>query len=227
MKLRNRLVYGLFYWGPAKFLEVYQRLLKLAGKDLAASFPEGTWQFYVGYALRDDTARHTCETRGFDATLCQYDIQLSAVDRVTAWTMAAIYALRQYDDLLANEWRERVYTHTLHQVAVEYGHKDAPYYVQLYRLWESKRPYLRRRDTRPDEDFPSYRRRKFDEFMAVAIEGLPKPLVAEWRSRLETAQAEELPAYQRQMRIRAYLEPTIYGEIRKPVPLEQVRVGII
>ncbi|HID53537.1 MAG TPA: hypothetical protein EYP41_16085, partial [Anaerolineae bacterium] len=128
MKLRNRLVYGLFYWGPAKFLEAYQRLLKLAGKDLAASFPEGTWQFYVGYALRDDTARHTCETRGFDATLCQYDIQLSAVDRVTAWTMAAIYALRQYDDLLANEWRERVYTHTLHQVAVEYGHKDAPYY---------------------------------------------------------------------------------------------------
>ncbi|HFQ93381.1 MAG TPA: hypothetical protein ENK32_05195, partial [Anaerolineae bacterium] len=227
LKLRNKLIYGLFYWGPAKLLETYQRLLKLAGKDPASSFPEGTWQFYVGYALRDDTARHTCETRGFDATLRQYNIQLAPVDRVTAWTMAAIYTLHQYDDLLANEWRERVYTHTLHQVAVEYEHKDAPYYAQLYRLWESKRPYLRRRDAYLDEDFPTYRRRKFDEFMAVATEGLPKSLVEEWRSRIKAAQAEELPSYQRQMRIHAYLEPTIYGEIRKPAPLPQVRVGVI
>lgn len=227
LKLTDKLVYSTFYWIPAKLLETYQRLLTLTGQNVEASFPEGTWQFYVGYALRDDTARHACETRGFDWALNQENIQLAAVDRVTAWVMAAIYTVYQYDDLLENEWRERVFTAVLHQTALDFQHEDTPYFAELYRLWESKRPYRRNSDARPDEDFPAYRRRKFDAFLAAATEGLPRPLLQEWRTRLEAAQKEALPAYQKQMRLRAYLEPTIYGEIRQPLAPDQVHVGVI
>ena len=108
----DKAVYTTFFAGPAAVIGAYQRLLKLAGKDPAEAFPEGTWQFYVEYAMREDTARHANETHGFDSFLRQRELHLNAVDRVTAWVMAAIYCLHQYDALLANEWRERVYTHS-------------------------------------------------------------------------------------------------------------------
>ena len=50
-------VYGLFV-GPATVISLYQSLLKLAGVNPDNAFPNGTWQFYVEYALREDTARH-------------------------------------------------------------------------------------------------------------------------------------------------------------------------
>ena len=69
-------LYGLFV-GPATVISIYQYLLKLAGVNPDMAFPNGTWQFYVEYALREDTARHTVETRGFDAVLGQHKLQLS------------------------------------------------------------------------------------------------------------------------------------------------------
>src|SRR5574337_262026 len=104
----DKAVYAAFFAGPAAVIWGYQNLLKLAGKDPADSFPEGIWQFYVDYALREDTARHAYETHGFDTALNQHDIRLSAADRATAWVMAAMHALHQFEALLANEWRERV-----------------------------------------------------------------------------------------------------------------------
>ncbi|HXW00284.1 MAG TPA: hypothetical protein VEC93_17835, partial [Anaerolineae bacterium] len=51
----DRAVFGAFFAGPAAVIWGYQNLLKLAGKDPEDAFPEGTWQFYVDYALREDT----------------------------------------------------------------------------------------------------------------------------------------------------------------------------
>jgi hypothetical protein len=51
----DQAVYGAFFAGPAAVIWAYQQLLKLAGKDLAGAFPDGTWQFYVEYALRETT----------------------------------------------------------------------------------------------------------------------------------------------------------------------------
>ncbi|MBI1880215.1 MAG: hypothetical protein HYR94_18675, partial [Chloroflexi bacterium] len=73
-------VYGAFFAGPAAVIWGYQNLLRLAGKDPEDSFPEGTWQFYVDYALREDTARHAIETHGFDTTLNQHKLKLNPVD---------------------------------------------------------------------------------------------------------------------------------------------------
>ena len=72
--LREHAVFGTFFAGPAAVIWGYQNLLRLAGKDPEDSFPEGYWQFYVDYALREDTARHANETHGFDTLLNKYHI---------------------------------------------------------------------------------------------------------------------------------------------------------
>ena len=223
--LLDKAVYGTFFAGPAAVLWAYQNLLRLAGKEVDASFPEGIWQFYIEYALRDDTARHACETHGFDTTLRQHNIRLSQVDRITAWAMTAVYGLHQYYNLLENEWRERVYTTTLRILTAKLP--DAERYAELYTRWERLRPYGRGADVEAQEDYPAYRRRKFDAFLAHATVDLPAAIQAEWRKQIKAAETTALPAYQRQLSIRAYLEPALYGEERKPIPLEQMQIGII
>ena len=110
-------------------------MLKLTGKDPEQAFPEGTWQFYVDYALREDTARHSNETDGFDVTLHHHDIQLSEVDRITAWVMTAIYTLHYYPQLLENEWRERVYIRELVRLSDDEIHLAN--YEKLYKKMAS------------------------------------------------------------------------------------------
>src|SRR5258708_34000762 len=54
--------YGAIFAGPAAVILGYQKLLQLAGKDVESAFPEGTWQFCLNFALREDSARHANET---------------------------------------------------------------------------------------------------------------------------------------------------------------------
>ncbi|MBI1876884.1 MAG: hypothetical protein HYR94_01375, partial [Chloroflexi bacterium] len=147
------------------------------------------------------------------------------VDRATAWVMAAVYCLHQYHDLLENEWRERVYTYWLHQLTS--ADPNAAPYAQLYRQWELQRPYERGAAVEAGESYPHYRRRQFDHFLAQAVQNLPTSLRHELAQRIRTAEAEELPAYQRQLSILAYLDPGPYGETRIPVPLKQIHIGLI
>jgi hypothetical protein len=216
--LKDRAVYSTFFAGPAAVIFAYQSLLKLAGKSPEAAFPEGTWQFYVEYALRDDTARHTCETHGFTTTLRQHKIQLSPVDALTAWVMTAVYILHQYPQLLENEWRERVHTHLLAARVPEMG--------MLYRQWEQQRPYARGADAGPKENYPAYRRRQFDNFMTAATLDLPAATVQAWQADIAAMQ-DSLAAYQRQMSINAFLNPEKYRERRIPIPQQDLHVGVI
>ncbi|HNB54528.1 MAG TPA: hypothetical protein PK530_21455, partial [Anaerolineales bacterium] len=88
-QMLDRAVYTAFFAGPAAVLWGYQNLLKLAGKNPDSAFPNGVWQFYVEYALREDSARHANETHGFYTALHQYKIALSETDQITAWVLAA------------------------------------------------------------------------------------------------------------------------------------------
>src|SRR5258708_24854161 len=78
----DKAVYNTFFVGPATVLSAYQMILKLAGKDIEESFPEGTWQFYVEFGLREDTGRHACETVGFQLALERENIRLSSADEL-------------------------------------------------------------------------------------------------------------------------------------------------
>ncbi|GIK40832.1 MAG: hypothetical protein BroJett011_46650 [Chloroflexota bacterium] len=221
----DKAVYTTFFAGPAAVIWGYQNLLKLAGKDPDDSFPEGTWQFYVDYALREDTARHANETHGFDTTLNQHQLRLNDVDRITAWVMAAIHCLHQYPHILENEWRERVYTYLLAEITAAEPHADR--YAHLYREWEKQRPYGRGPDTEARDTYAIYRRRKFDHFLNQALRDLPAELRREWEQRVRTAEENDLPAYQQQISILAYLAPGPYGETRTAIPLAQAHIGII
>jgi hypothetical protein len=218
-------VYGAFFAGPAAVLWGYQNLLKLAGKDPESAFPEGTWQFYVDYALREDTARHTNETHGFDTLLEQHNIRLDKVDRLTAWFMASITCLHQYHALLENEWRERVSISLLEKSMRDAG-LEIKRAKRILREWESKRPYRREEDG-AQYDYPLYRRKKFDEFLQSKLQTIPDAVLSAWKSSLKNTAEQDLGAYQRQMSIIAYLEPGPYGETRVPFNLNDAKIGII
>lgn len=221
----DKAVYGAFFAGPAAVIWGYQNLLKLAGKNPDDAFPEGTWQFYVDYALREDSARHANETHGFDTTLNEHQIRLPLLDRITAWAMAAIHSLHYYPDLLANEWRERTYTFLLKEATSQLP--DAAQYARLYSQWEKQRPYARGQDATGVENYPRYRESKFRHFLKTATETLPPAVQAAWQARIQTAEEEELPAYIRQMALAVYLEPTQHGEVRTPLEAHEMHIGLI
>ena len=220
----DKAVYGAFFAGPAAIIWGYQNLLKLAGKDPEATFPDGLWQFYVEYALREDSARHANETNGFDTMLTQHQIKLHPVDRITAWLMAAIHILHQYPDLLANEWRERVYLSLLQEITA--AQSDAKHYADLYQMWEKQRPYSRGHDADRQHNFAAYRRHKFDQFLAEATRNLSVEAYQTWTQRLQTMR-QALKNYQQQLSIWAHLKPGPYGETRSPLTWEQLHVGLI
>ncbi len=225
----DKAVYAAIFAGPAAVIWGYQKLLKLAGKDPEAAFPQGVWQFYVDYALREDTARHTNETAGFDGMLRAHHIRVSQVDRLAAWLMASIYTLVQYPEFLANEWRERVYPSLLIQAAAsapDLPPKDASKLSRLYRDWEARRPYSRSPEAAA-QTYPAYRRALFDRFMQSALDSLPPSVQARWQALVADAESTGLPAYQSQMSIQAYLKPGPYGETHCPLALEQTHIGVI
>ena len=130
--------------------------------------PEGVWQFYVDYALREDTARHANETHGFDTLLQFHNINLNQRDRLCAWTMAAIQCLHQYPQWLANEWRERVYSSVLQDVTKK--RPNSHQFASLYWQWQKEKPYGMGLNNETNLDYASYRRLKFDRFLAEAME---------------------------------------------------------
>jgi hypothetical protein len=220
----DKAVYGAFFAGPAAVIWGYQQLLTLAGKDLTESFPEGQWQFYADYSLREDTARFGVETRGFDTLLRHHQIPLSPANRVTAWTMAAIHSLHQYPEWLANEWRERVYTAALQETIQDtaYGRQ----FQNIYGQWCQKRPYGRGQDAHPDENFAAYRRRLFDAFLSAILNQLDEQTRYAWNQRALAAKPD-LPHYQQQLSILTHLASNAYNDVREPIALEDACVGLI
>lgn len=220
----DRVIYGAFFAGPAAVIWAYQNILKLAGKKTEDAFPEGIWQFYVDYAMREDTARHANETHGFDSALAQEGLHLSASDRITAWVMSGIQTLHHYEDLLKNEWWERVATFILAEVTK--GQPDAAYYAGLYRQWEKIRPYGLPKDGQED-DYPEYRRKQFEAFLQLALAQLSPEVRKNWEDKTRQSVNKEQSAYLKQMTIHAFLYPEAYSELRTAQRLRSLNVGII
>lgn len=222
----DKAVYSTFFATPATIIWGYQNLLKLAGKDPEAAFPEGTWQFYVDYALREDTARHANETHGFDTALSRNNISLSQVDRITAWTMAAIDTLHDYDEMLKNEWTERLYLRAYRELDESEDHQQR--YTLYEREWRQILPYRRRVDARGDETYSAYRRRKFAEFFFHALVELNDVQLHTWREVTKSIEAlDSRSSYQQQLNIMSTLDPDAYGEERSPIDLQDACIGII
>ncbi|MEW5958733.1 MAG: hypothetical protein AB1801_13455 [Chloroflexota bacterium] len=220
-------IYGTFFAGPAAVLAAYQKLLTLAGKDPDSAFPEGLWQFYLEFALREDSARHANETLGFHTALARYGLNLSAADQLAAWVCAVSQLYFQYDELLFNEWHELVYLNLLEKAVLEakLGHKIS--FQRVPQAWAAQRPYHRRQDAQPDEPYSLYRRRRFDQFLQSRLAFLPEAYKSKMSENYVRRMEHELAAYQQQLTILASLRPERYRESKNPLQLWQTRVGVI
>lgn len=211
----GRMVYSALFVPPAAVIHGYQQLLRLSGKDLNAAFPDGTWQFYLEFALREDSARHTNETIGFHTQMPH----LRPEDTLAAWLMTSVQFLKSLPTILENEWRERILT----KIMVEVGKGRVP--VDIYARWEKIRPFGREKIT--EEDFPQYRRKKFDEFIVPYIRSLDEVGKRELSIAFKTASENDLASYQYQLSWLAYLDPNGYNETRTHYPMNEAYIGVI
>src|SRR5690349_2981239 len=194
-------IYSTFLAAPALVLRGYQKLLALAGKDVESAFPDGLWQFYTQFGLREDAARHCVETTGFARSAPG----ASALDAATCWTYAAMRVFFAYDDLLANEWDERMLPRTFdallerraaaavekrlsrrakatereQAIAEETARLRREYGIaELAAGWAARRPYGGPPDA-PLGDYAAFRRVRFRAYLERALRGLPPDLRAE------------------------------------------------
>lgn len=223
-QMLDKAVYGMFFAGPAAVLYGYQKLLQLAGKPLDHAFPDGTWQFYLEFALREDGARHANETRAFHHLLRDPRLRLSESDQLAAWVMTAAYWLQQLPAILANEWIERVAAKILEDLTADQA--NHAHFAGLFSAWEAQRPYGRGQEA-GDDDYPTYRRKQFDRFLEGYLITLPQALLMRYQETLERTYHTQLPAYLAQMSCLAYLDPDTHQETRVPYALEDAFIGVI
>jgi hypothetical protein len=215
-------LYGALIAGPAAAIHAYQKVLQLAGKDVESAFPEGTWQFYLQFGLREDAARHANETVGFHRTLSsdqRYPIQIAA-----AWVCAALELLYRYDDLLLTDWTERVMLRLLIEEATEAGIVDRSPFANLERNWYRRCPYRRPND---GSDYVSYRQAVFQQALEEVLPSLPRKAQGRFQQRYQVRLADELPAYQQQMTLLAALKPDRYRESKELISLWRATVAFV
>jgi hypothetical protein len=188
----DKAVYSAFFAGPAAVLYGYQQLLRLAGKNTDTAFPDGTWQFYLEFALREDSARHANETIGFHEQLARYGLRLSEGDMLAAWVLASAFFLQQLPLILANEWYERVALNTMADIAARFAIPNADEYQNLYGEWERVRPYQRGSDAGQD-DYPTFRRRMFRKFVKPHYVTLPPGAQEAWNRQMSEFHDTRLP----------------------------------
>lgn len=213
-------LFGVFVAGPAAVLYAYQKLLQLAGKDVASAFPQGTWQFYLEFGLREDMARHANETVGFQRAA---PASLQPPHAATAWVCAALELLYRYDDWLAADWQERVMLRVLSETAAEIGQADQPPWTTLISEWNKLRPYHRPPD---GADYFIYREAVFQNFVRERLARLPDAIHKKCHERYR-ARIQELAAYQEQMSILAALTPDRFQERKEPIPLWRAAIAFI
>jgi hypothetical protein len=240
-------LYGTFLAAPALVLYGYQRLLSLAGKDLESAFPDGPWQFYTQFGLREDAARHCVETVGFT----QAARGASELDAAVCWVYSAMRTLFAYDDLLANEWRERaalcVLNDMLVETAIQRLGKQLPrrgqererliadevarlrasyQFDRLVIDWAAQRPYSGPRGE-PLGDYAAHRRRHFHAYLDQALQRIPADLRTAFEQRFAVRRERDLPAYQRQLTLLMSLHAESYQDQRVPIPLHMARVALL
>lgn len=233
---------------PALVIYGYQQLLRLAGKDVEQAFPDGYWQFYTEFGLREDTARHCIETTGFH----QVAPDATDINAATCWVYTAIRTLLDYDDLLANEWHERmrlrILDETLYEhaqsrvsrpasgakteeyeyaVAEQVAHMRQQYHLErLSADWSARRPYsLPHQDA--SGDYPAYRRACFDAYFEATLQHLPPDLRAAFETHYANRASTELPAYQSQLTPLITLQPDTYQDQRTPFSLHHACIGLV
>lgn len=210
----------VLYGGPALVLSSYQRILELAGKDQDSAFPEGVWQFYVEFGLREDTGRHANETVAYHA---ERPSNASTIDDITAWIMTSIYILFDIDGITGALWNEWTTLRLLSEAARAEGLENVKPFSTMLRSWAVSRPY----HSSAGISYAEQRRKAFENFTAQYFDLLSEKQSLYVRQEFNRLAVEERPAYQKQLSLLARLNPGKFRDVREPVPLWRSKIGLV
>ena len=216
--MRNNLLYNVAFAGPATVLAGYNMLLQIAGAQPENFLPDGAWQFYVEFGLREDAAHHQNETTGFQNTVRALDA--TTTDQLCAWVAASMWLMQVYDELLGQVWEESV-----HIQAIE----THTHLSNLRREWQRVRPF---RAPSTDADFVAYRAQQFDQFCQAHLSRVSK---SDWKQYsaiwFDPTDQEERGRrkrdYIRQMTLHRYLEPGEYSDQGQPIVPHKRRLAVV
>jgi hypothetical protein len=216
--MKNNLMYQLAFAGPATILAGYNLLLEVAGANPEDFLPDGAWQFYVEFGLREDAAHHQNETVAFQQLTRQMPID--EPDRLSAWVLAALSLMQDYDTLLELVWEENARLEAIEKYTG---------LAALQREWQTLRPFAA-----PDLNtrLVDYRAQQFEAYCKYHLSQVSE---AQWRAfsrqwytpeKLEE-NGRRKRAYVRQMSLHRYLEPGEYSDERYPIAPSERRIAIV
>ncbi len=216
---RDLLLYGSLIVVPSIFLDVYQRIRTAVTKK-PRHHPDGAWQWYLHTSLREDLARFTNETTGYHDSRPEAATEL---DDLSAWVMAAIQFLWNYDDLMDTIWDEWFTLKLVDEAATKAGFLNDELFRRLQRQWEIIRPY----SAPLNGTYADIRRSDFESFITPRINALPPDIRQEVQDRHRKLSEKKPEAFQRQMSMLATMIPLKYTNVKRPIPLWDARIGII
>ena len=213
------LVYALLIIVPACLLDAYQRLRSaLTGGPRV--HPQGSWQYYLHTGLREDQAHHTNETVGYHTARPPGATEL---DDLTAWVMAVIQLIWNYDELMGTVWDEWTMLRLVTEAAREEGLADSEPFAKLQRRWEVTRPY----HAPLNGTYADVRRAAFHAFIMPWLEALPPARCSEVLKKHEQLAQSERESYQAQMSLLATMQPGRYEDVKRPITLWNSKIGIV
>jgi hypothetical protein len=218
-QLANQAAYIGLIAAPAVILEAYQRVRStLTGQRMG--YPEGSWQFYLHFGLREDLAHHTNETIGYYQSR---PTNAADLDDLTAWVMTVMQFLWGYNDLMGVIWDEWTTLRLVSDVAEEADLTNSPPFKNLLRQWEISRPY----SAPLNGTYADVRHGSFDEFLSQRLEALPPNLRDTVSSRFRALASSQRENYQIQMSLLSRLMPGRFHDTKEPIPLWSARIGLV
>lgn len=220
--MRNNTLYRMMFAGPATVLAGYNLLLQLGGVRVDDFLPDGAWQFYLEFGLREDAARHSNETIGFQTAGRALRPVPQEAEELAAWLLTAMWLLRDYDHLLANTWEENVRLSAIEEHTGLTG---------LHRAWEARRPFAVPL-SQNTLSLAVYRRQQFDEFCQTCLRqvGVAQQQAVErhWSDPHQQAiRSQALEQYRHQMSIRSVLEPGEHSDQRVRIASSAQQIGLV
>ncbi len=218
-ELINQVIYIVLIVVPAIILDIVQRLRTwLTGQPRA--YPQGSWQFYLKFGLREDLAHFTNETIGYHL---QRPPESTELDDLTAWTMTVIQFLWNYDELMGVVWDEWITLRLLSKAAHRAGLAHDNLFVRLQRDWEMARPY----HAPLNGTYADVRQAAFQEFIAPRLASLPHDLRVEIQREHQELAAAQREAFKRQMSLLAHTKPGRFLDDKEGIPLWDARIGLV
>ncbi|MEM6284836.1 MAG: choline/carnitine O-acyltransferase [Chloroflexota bacterium] len=216
--MKDNAMYQLAFGGPATVLAGYNMLLQLAGAEPDDYLPDGAWQFYVEFGLREDAARHQSETVGFQRVAAHRS--MSEVDKLSAWMLASMWLIRDYEQWLELLWEESALLQAIETYTGLTG---------VHRDWQKTRPFAA-----PDihTSLVDYRKETFVKFWKYHLSQVSQEQWRFFSSNWFTPDKQEeigrrKRAFVRQLSINRYIEPGEYSDERHPIDPGSRRIAVV